>query len=273
MRTLLWLTVAFLLSSGLALIAYLTRNRTNSNFPPTLTISDLTGIISLAVNAALFLITIVSLFIAVAAYRASERSGQEQLETLKKSREALQTTAETLIKSADDFRKSAQAGMGQLALLQTEKRDRDDAVLSTLFNELSYNQKTVDENRMMLETELQVLAEKKSLITPLKLLHDDGWLLLRIYLPHQISGNAAVLSGLTETYRLTFRLNELLVSREDYRIHNGAMSNFDTRMVAYDEQLQEINLKILPELQKSLGTIESLQTGSPRKKPVANHDH
>src|SRR5712664_3523480 len=99
----LWMTAAFLIGGGVVLIVYLLKPK-GSEATPDMNVADLTGIISLALNAALFLITILSLFIAVAAYRASEKSGAQQLETLNASRGALQTTADTLKNSAQDFR-------------------------------------------------------------------------------------------------------------------------------------------------------------------------
>jgi hypothetical protein len=80
----LWITAAFLIGGGVVLIVFLLKPKSDTSFPPNLGITDLTGIISLAVNAALFIITIVSLSIAVAAYRASVKSGEQQLETLKR---------------------------------------------------------------------------------------------------------------------------------------------------------------------------------------------
>lgn len=259
MRTILWITAAFLVGGGVVLLVYLLRPKSDAGFPPNLGISDLTGIISLAVNAALFMITIVSLLIAVAAYRASEKSGEQQLETLKKSREALQITADTLEHSAKDFRDSAEAAKGQFTFLQTEKQDRDEAVLSTLYKELSFNEIAVAENQTALGTELAAIKEDKTLIGPINTLHTGAWELLRLYLPHQISGKAAVLGSVTEIYRLTYRINELIRSREDYRIHNGAMSNFATTMVAYDGQLQELNTKISPHFRELLPILKPMQ--------------
>jgi hypothetical protein len=253
------------------LMVYLLRPKSGASFPPNLGIADLTGIISLAVNAALFMITIVSLLIAVAAYRASEKSGEQQLETLRKSREALQITADTLKNSAQDFRDSADAAKGQFTFLRTEKQDRDEAVLSTLYRELSFNEVAVAENQKALETELAAIRkEGATLIGPINTLHTGAWELLRLYLPYQISGKASVLGSVTEIYRLTNRINELIRSREDYRIHNGAMSNFATRMTAYDEQLQELNTKILPHCKELLTILKPMQKADAEKATPKN---
>jgi membrane protein implicated in regulation of membrane protease activity len=258
-RTTLWLTAAFLVGGGLLLIAYLLRPKGDATFPSTLGLADVTGIVSLAVNAALFIVTIISLLIAVAAYRASEKSGEQQLQTLKQSREALQTTADTLKNSAQDFRDSAEAAKGQFTFLQTEKRDRDEAVLTVLYDELSSNEVAVTENRANIETELGILKQNQRLIGPINTLRTSAWELLRVYLPPQISGNAAVLSRVTSTYTLTDRTNEIIRSRENYRIANGAMNNFGASLTAYDQALQALNAQMSPSIKELLNMLKPMR--------------
>jgi hypothetical protein len=169
-------------------------------------------------------------------------------------------TADTLQNSAQNFRDSAAAAKKQIEFLQKEKQDRDEAVLSTVYKELFFNENAFAENQKALETEVAAIRkEGKTLIGPINTLHTSAWELLRLYLPRQIGGKAAILGSVTEVYMLTHRINEVIRSREDYRIHNGSMSNFATRMAAYDEQLQELNAKILSLLGELLPTLKAMQ--------------
>ncbi len=265
MRTTLWVTVALLLITIAVLVVYLLKSKNDFSVFSSLGIADLTAVISLALNAALFLLTILSLVIAVAAFKASEKSGDEQLETLKRSREALQVTADTLKGSAQDFRDSAQATKGQYAFLLTEKQERDQAVLSSLQKELASNEAAIAENQKALETELQFLKEGKSLIGPINSLQTGTWELLRLYLPPEVSTKEPVLASVTGIYKLTHRINEIVRSREDYRNTNGAMSNFNARMTGYDQQLQELNVRALAELKTLLSIIGPLTEDARRR--------
>lgn len=263
MRTLLWTTALLLLCAAAALIIHLLMPKPGGSLLPNLNLADWVAVVSLALNAALFVITIISLAIAVAAYKASEKSGELQLQTLGESRAALQRTADTLEGSATHFRESAEAAKGQFAFLQNEKRDREAAVLATMVRELSSNETATSQNKTALEAELEALKGHRSLIGPLAEIHIEAWELLRIYLPPQIGGNQTVLHNVTETYGLTLRLKELIRSREEYRIHNGAMTNFWDRMKFYDEQLLELNGKTSEHLGVLLHSLESAEKVKP----------
>lgn len=257
----------------MVLIVYLLKPRGSAEITPNMGVADLTGIVSLALNAALFLITILSLFIAVAAFKASEKSGEEQLETLKNSRKALQITADTLKSSAQDFRDSAQAAKGQYAFLLAERQERDQAVLSSLHKELASNEAAIVENQKFLDTELQFLKEGQSLIGPINSLQTGTWELLRLYLPPEVSTKEPVLRSVTEAYKLTHRVNDIIRSREDYRNANGAMDNFGRRMTAYDQQLQELNAKVLTELRTLLPTVGQLTDDARRRAKMNSKDY
>lgn len=256
LRLIFWITAALLIGTGVLLIVYLLKPKQIS-IPSGLTVADLTGIISLLLNAALFLATIISLWIAIAAYRGSEESGRQQQITLDASRAALQTTADTLQSSAEHFRKTAEAATGQYELLQSEKREREAAVLSTLLQELLFNQKAIETNEISIEQELKVLKQNQSLVGPLQALHIGGWELLRIYIPPELS-TGTILSKLTEAYTITGKVNEMIRSREEYRLHNGAMSNFASHMAIYDGELANENGEAARVIREVVPLLESL---------------
>ena len=249
MRIALWVTALLLLISSGILIIYLLKPKQNVGALQTLSVADLTSVISLAVNAALFVITIISLVIAVAAYREAESSGREQQKTLDASRIALQETSETLQRSAEHFRTTAEAAAGQYELLELEKQHREKATLSTLTWELAFNASAVADDQKIIEIELDALKQDKSIITPLRLLQTQAWELLRVYMPPALN-HASTLTELTGAYNAVFTLNELIRSREEYRLHNGAMSNFTTRMVAYDQNIQQNLIRLTASIDK-----------------------
>lgn len=257
MKSLLWLIFAILIVASLILLAYLLRHRGESVSAPSFSVSDLTGVISLALNAALFVVTIMALWIAVAAYQESEKSGEQTLETLKQARQAMQTTADTLKTSAQDFRDSADASKGQYAFLLSEKENRDAAVFATISEELESNARTSVENQTYLSTELAELPQNRSVIGPMSTFQTAGWDLLRLYLPHQISGDAQILRRITDVYAQLIRMNGVLQSRENYRNANQAMDNFGTRMTSYDQELQQMNGRALAATRELLKLLDS----------------
>jgi len=237
----LWITLGILICAAAVLYYSLLRAKSAAHLPTSLSVADLTGVISLALSAAIFFLTIVSLAIAVAAFKASERSGEQQQKTLDESRSALQRTANTLDASTKHFQESAEAAMGQYNLAQTERKEREEAVRIALAEELNFNERAVAENGKNLQSELHVLKERRSLIVPLQTLHTGAWELLRVYIPPELTATPSTLTHVATVYRITLRVNEVLRSREDYRIHNGAMSNYHEQMQAYDEQLLLLN--------------------------------
>lgn len=244
MRLILWTAFALILLCTLVLLGYLLKHKESTSLASSLSIADITGLLSLALNAALFLMTILSLAIAVAAFKASERSGEQQQKTLDDSRTALRQTADILVSSAEHFKQTAEAAQGQYTLSQTERREREEAVRRALVEELHFNKRAITDNEVALRTELEALKSDRSLITPLQALHSGAWELLRVYLPRQLTADPSTLAHVATVYRLTQRINEMISSREEYRVHNQAMDNYGRRMTAYDDELQGLNGEI-----------------------------
>src|SRR4029077_14931397 len=102
----------------------------------------------------------------------------------------------------------------------------------------------------------------QSLVSPLQTLHTGGWELLRVYIPRQISRDVTLLSKITEAYRAVRRINETIRSREEYRLHNGAMSNFHSHMKLYDEDMRRENIEaalLVNDLLQALGILKRPQ--------------
>ena len=137
-----------------------------------------------------------------------------------------------------------------------EIRSREEALLNVIQTELNENINILNTNKAMLERELNVLSNHQSLVNPLTPLQYGFWDLLKVTLsfPKKIIqfDSLTKVAGIAQ---ITKDVNETIRSREEYRIHNGAMSNFSSRMKNYDQILLEESerlLKLLNELQTML---------------------
>jgi hypothetical protein len=270
MRTTLWITATILLAAVAILVFYLLKSKNTFSLLSSLGIADLTAVISLALNAALFVLTILSLAIAIAAFKASEKSGVEQLETLTRSREALQTTADTLKNSAKDFRDSAEAAKGQYTFLLAEKVEREKTVASALIRELSTNEGSIGHNNTALALELEALKKNSTLVAPINTLETSAWELLRLYLPHEIGTNPKALAGVTDAYNRILYVNEVIRSREEYRLNNQAMDNLSSRMTKYDQTLLDLNNELVPRLKELVSLLSPLSNAGTQQSAIKN---
>jgi hypothetical protein len=244
-----------LCAAGLAVFIWRGKNL---SLPVSFGINEAIGLLSLLLNAALFLITIISLAIAVAAYQASEKGGAEQLQTLNASRDALEKTSGTLQQSALDFKTSAEAASGQYKLLQQERQERDEAVLSALKREININLAAISVNQKMLMEELKILNERRSVVTPLQTVETDAWNLLKLYIPAKLTHDGSTLSLLIDVYALLMRVSEMMVSREGYRLANDANTGFSRRMQIYDEDLSKVNDQVKLKMESLIKTLSSV---------------
>lgn len=247
MRAVMWATAVLLILGAAGIVYVLTKQRVTtpnilSQGPVTLT--DMVGVVSLALNVVLMLISVVALLTAFAAYRASEASGRDQQVALDASRKAMEATSEILKASASDFRSSAEAAKGQYALLQQAQSERDRSIVSALHQEADTNAALLAAIRGRLEIELKIIPEGKTLVSPLPLLHTGAWGILKVSIPQRLLTPNAI-TKLAETYRLAEAVNETLRSRESYRLQNGAMSNFQSRMGLYDQDLLETSVPLV----------------------------
>jgi len=133
--------------------------------------------------------------------------------------------------------------------------NRDRAVLTAVKEEMISNLDILSSNQKMLQQELTVLPEKRSMVGPLCLLQEGIWDLVKINLPSRLTKDNTLLL-IRKLSLLTNEINEIIRSRENYRINNGAMSNYSDRIKLYDEILlpkcSEI-IVLFEELQKQLG--------------------
>lgn len=144
-----------------------------------------------------------------------------------------------------------------------ETFERDSNVIKAIDEELLSNKKALQQNLEKLEREFIFLGEDKVLVQPLFLLKTGFWDLAKLNLPKKLlRGNRLV--RLRNITFLAEQVNEEIRSREGYRIHNGAMSNYIKRMRIYDESL----VGILQDLSAEMRSFESEMNPKSNKRPL-----
>lgn len=117
-----------------------------------------------------------------------------------------------------------------------ETRGRARVVNHALGADLTANSARIERNIEALTNELAVLPQRADVVQPLTLLRTGFWDIAKLYPPGEIV-TADDLLGLHEVFDLTEQANEQMRSRETYRQHNSAMTNYETRLRIYDEVL------------------------------------
>lgn len=117
-------------------------------------------------------------------------------------------------------------------------RDRDEIIMRALNEEIGENNKLVARNMAYIRQELAVLSDNKSVVDPLVPLKTGFWDIVKINLPRALLSGGRLLK-LRNIALLAETTNEQIRSRENYRINNGSMSNFSSRIRLYDESLKQ----------------------------------
>lgn len=119
---------------------------------------------------------------------------------------------------------------------EREVARRDKALNELVTSDLKINKTHVEFSLKLLNEELAVLAKDMSVVQPLPVLQDSFWDVVKLNPPTDLimSGKLVKLNKLMS---VTSVINEQVRSRESYRLHNGAMTNFQQRMRKYDELL------------------------------------
>ena len=133
--------------------------------------------------------------------------------------------------------------------LRRESQHREKVVTRALKEEMLANVEILKNNQALLSGELAIIDQDKTLVAPLDQLHAGFWDLVKVNLPQKVLTEPDFLAEVREISQLTDQVNETVRSRESYRIHNGAMSNYSSRMKKYDQILMEYNQKLLTALE------------------------
>jgi hypothetical protein len=125
----------------------------------------------------------------------------------------------------------------------TARHDR--AVLAAIRMELQANLPVVEKNQSNVTEELERLAKGESLLNPLEPLEAGFWNLVKLNTPKSISASADALGNLQRVARLTFKVNDVIRSRESFRVGNQESPTFKIKLGGYDQLLYRLQAELL----------------------------
>ncbi len=101
-----------------------------------------------------------------------------------------------------------------------ESKERDDAVLSAIKEEVLSNIETLDINISVAEGEIEGIKERKGILTnPVISLEYGAWDLVKMHLPKKLRQKDR-LNRVRSVYRMTHKVNELIRNRESFKNYN-----------------------------------------------------
>lgn len=146
----------------------------------------------------------------------------------------------------------------------TQKKDL--AIISTVREELLANVVTLSSIMHDMKRELELLKEHKSLVPSLTPVHTASWNLIIASFPQQLSANIQIFNDLRQAILTSHDLNEVIKSRENYRINNGSMTNFESRLTKYDMEILQYAEFLQKEIIKLSEWFNKLEVNKPLKK-------
>jgi hypothetical protein len=129
-----------------------------------------------------------------------------------------------------------------------DRRDigrHDQAVIVAMRMELAANLPVVEKNQSDVTEELERLPRGESLLNPLEPLEAGFWNLAKLNTPKSISTNTDSLANLQRVARLTFQVNEVIRSREAFRIGSQESPTFKTKLGGYDQLLHRLQAELV----------------------------
>lgn len=117
-----------------------------------------------------------------------------------------------------------------------EKKSLQDNLLNLLSDELEYNISVTTAGKLSLEQELSCLEQKQSLVGAINTPRVDFWEVFKQNYDRNFFSNEQT-KIINDIYSKIHLIIANINSRENYRISNGAMSNFEDRMIIYDKAL------------------------------------
>ena len=136
-----------------------------------------------------------------------------------------------------------------------ETKEREGRVLLAIKEDLNSNIVILSDNFDLISKELEYIKSGTSLVNPLVPLKTGFWELVKIYLPKKLV-KEDILIKIRDIVRNSEHINEMIQSRENFRIHNMALTNFGAQLKKYDgiilEQMQNI-LDLIDQLSIPLG--------------------
>jgi hypothetical protein len=127
--------------------------------------------------------------------------------------------------------------------MEGERQHRRQAILSAISEEVRANDAAMKRNAEFLEREIALLGDMRLIVTPLSPLETSAWELAKASNPQELFAPDALVK-LREVIVLAEQINELVDSREFYRINNSSMDNYGERLSQYDRLLLEATARL-----------------------------
>ena len=126
-----------------------------------------------------------------------------------------------------------------------DKIEKDQIIKKLIHDTLNENLVYIDKINQVLTQEIAALVQQQSVVTNITTLKNDYWDLIKFNIPKDHLKDNNLLKKLQDISSLTKSINENIDSREMYRLNNGAMSNFETRLQHYDDLILSENTKLI----------------------------
>ncbi|HEY3960378.1 MAG TPA: hypothetical protein VGL68_07700 [Solirubrobacteraceae bacterium] len=125
---------------------------------------------------------------------------------------------------------------------------RDHAMLTAIQRELAANLLIVNHKQEQITQELEQLSKGTWLLNPLEPLDIGFWNFARLNLPRSIMIDTPAVESLQRVARLTLNVNDIVRSREEFRIANQASPTFRMKLGGYDTLLRKLQAELIQAL-------------------------
>ena len=105
-----------------------------------------------------------------------------------------------------------------------QRQRHDDAVLAAIREEIAANRRALENNQNLLDEELKLIPQGNRLVNPLDPLEAGFWDLVKLNPPRRLETEDWTLSHVREVARLTAQVNEMLRSRENFRVLSPSLT-------------------------------------------------
>lgn len=135
-----------------------------------------------------------------------------------------------------------------------ESKQREQIALTLFREELIVNRAIAKDNREALKIELDGLNKKEEnkqiYVLPFRFHQNAVWNTLIVYFPKKFSKNSKILLKLRSLGQEINYTNQLLESREEYRLNNSGHAEYTERLEIYDKEVLKFEELLLKEFDK-----------------------
>ena len=121
---------------------------------------------------------------------------------------------------------------------------RDSVLLQAMLEDVIENHSIVEANLKSILTELDVVKENKFIVEPLRIVRQSIFELIKVSPPNILTRSHKMLSAFRETAAVISNINEIIHSREQYRVLSIAAVKQMEWLEAYDETLVRLHTSL-----------------------------